>query len=93
MVEGKPRLKYRGAEVIAAADACDAARSLTNLRLQSAESRCCRSRPVIALRPASASIGTSTIGVGRLASRERGCISAGRPPRRRAAQAARAARE
>ncbi len=27
-------------------------------------SRCCRSRPVIALRPASASIGTSTIGVG-----------------------------
>lgn len=37
MVEGKPRLKYRGAEVIAAAGACDAARSLTNVRLLSAE--------------------------------------------------------
>ena len=37
MAEGKPRLKHRGAEVIAAADACDAARSLTNLRLQSAD--------------------------------------------------------
>jgi len=33
MVEGKPRLKFRGAEVIAAEGACDAARSLTNLRL------------------------------------------------------------
>ena len=37
MVEGKPRLKYRGAEVIAPEDACDAARSLANLRLLSAE--------------------------------------------------------
>ena len=37
MLEGKPRLKYRGAEVIAADGACDAARSLTNLRLLSAE--------------------------------------------------------
>ena len=37
MAEGKPRLKHRGAEVIAAADACDAARSLTKLRLQSAD--------------------------------------------------------
>ena len=37
MVEGKPKLKYRGAEVIAPEDACDAARSLTNLRLLSAE--------------------------------------------------------
>ena len=33
MVEGKPRLKHRGAEVIAAEGACDAARSLANLRL------------------------------------------------------------
>jgi hypothetical protein len=37
MVEGKPRLKYRGAEVVAAEGACDAARSLTNLRLLSAD--------------------------------------------------------
>ena len=37
MVEYKPNLKYRGAEVIAAADACDAARSLTNVRLLAAE--------------------------------------------------------
>jgi hypothetical protein len=37
MVEGKPRLKYRGAEVIAAEGACHAARSLTNLRLLSAD--------------------------------------------------------
>jgi len=37
MVEGKPRLKYRGAEVIAAEDACDAARSLTGLRLLSVD--------------------------------------------------------
>jgi hypothetical protein len=37
MVEGKPRLKYRGAEVIAADGACDAARSLTNVRLLTAE--------------------------------------------------------
>ena len=36
VVEGKPRLKYRGAEIIAAAGACHAARSLTNLRLLSA---------------------------------------------------------
>ena len=37
MVESKPRLKYRGAEVIAADGACDTARSLTNLRLLSAD--------------------------------------------------------
>ena len=37
MVEGKPRLKYRGAEVIAADGACDAAGSLTNVRLLAAE--------------------------------------------------------
>ena len=37
MVEGKPRLKYRAAEVIAAEGACDAARSLANVRLLSAE--------------------------------------------------------
>ena len=37
MLEGKPRLKFRGAEVIAADGACDAARSLTNLRLLSAD--------------------------------------------------------
>ena len=37
MVEGKPRLKFRGAEVIAAEGACDAARSLTNVRLLAAE--------------------------------------------------------
>ena len=37
MVQGKPRLKYRAAEVIAAAGACDAARSLANVRLLSAE--------------------------------------------------------
>ena len=37
MVEGKPRLKYRGAEVIAAEDACDAARSLMKVRLLAAE--------------------------------------------------------
>ena len=37
MVEGKPRLKHRGAEVIAGDDACDTARSLTNVRLLSVE--------------------------------------------------------
>jgi len=37
VVEGKPRLKYRGAEVIAAPGACDAARSLMSLRLLSAD--------------------------------------------------------
>ena len=37
MVEYKPILKYRGAEVIAAAGACDATRSLLNVRLLSAE--------------------------------------------------------
>ena len=37
MVEGKPRMKYRGAEVIATEDACDAARSLTNVRLLAAD--------------------------------------------------------
>ena len=55
--------KYSGAEVIAADDACDAARSLANLRLLSADVPRCRSRPVIGLRSASASIGASTIGV------------------------------
>jgi hypothetical protein len=35
-VEGKPTLKYRGAEIIAAPDACDAALSLTSVRLLSA---------------------------------------------------------
>ena len=33
VVEYKPNLKYRGAGVIAADDACDAARSLMNVRL------------------------------------------------------------
>ena len=37
MVEYKPVTKYRGAEIIAAEDACDAARSLMNVRLLSAE--------------------------------------------------------
>jgi len=37
MVEGKPRLKFRGAEVIAADGACDAARSLMNVRLLAAD--------------------------------------------------------
>ena len=37
MVEKKPTLKYRGAEVIAAEGACDAARSLTNVRLLASE--------------------------------------------------------
>ena len=37
MVQGKPRLKYRGAEVIAGADACDAAQSLANQRLLAVE--------------------------------------------------------
>ena len=37
MVEYKPVLKYRGAEVIATADACDAARSLMNVRLLAAD--------------------------------------------------------
>ena len=37
MVEYKPITEYRGAEVIAADDACDAARSLMNVRLLSAE--------------------------------------------------------
>ena len=32
-MEGKPKLKYRCAEVIAAEDACDAARALANMRL------------------------------------------------------------
>jgi hypothetical protein len=36
-VEGKPKLKYRGAEIVAAPDACDAARSLTSVRLLSAD--------------------------------------------------------
>ena len=35
MVEYTPVTKYRGAEIIAAEDACDAARSLTSLRLLS----------------------------------------------------------
>ena len=93
MVEGKPRLKYRGAEVIAAAGACDAARSLTNLRLLSADV------PLLPLktcdRPATCKCKYRHFDDRRRgsASRERGCISAGRPPRRRAAQAAREARE
>ena len=37
MVQGKPRLKYRAAEVIAAAGACDAAQSLMNVRLLAAD--------------------------------------------------------
>ena len=37
MVEGEPRMKYRGAEVIGAEDTCNAARSLTNLRSLSAD--------------------------------------------------------
>ena len=37
MVEYKPIFKYRAAEVIAAASACDAAQSLMNVRLLSAE--------------------------------------------------------
>jgi hypothetical protein len=37
MVGGKPKLKYRGAEVVAAGGACDAARALKNVRLLSAE--------------------------------------------------------
>ena len=37
MVQGKPKLKYRGAEIIAAENACDAARSLASLRLLSAD--------------------------------------------------------
>ena len=39
MVEVKLRMKYRGAEIIAAEDTCDAARSLTNLRSLSADVR------------------------------------------------------
>lgn len=37
MIDRKPTLKYRGVEVIAAASACDAARSVKNVRLLSAE--------------------------------------------------------
>jgi hypothetical protein len=37
MVTTNSRLKYRGVEVIAGEDACDAARSLRNVRLLSAE--------------------------------------------------------
>jgi hypothetical protein len=37
MVEYRPVLRYRGAEVIAAADACDAARSLMHVRLLAAD--------------------------------------------------------
>ena len=37
MVEGKPRLKFRGAEVIGPDGACDAARSLMNVRLLAAD--------------------------------------------------------
>jgi hypothetical protein len=37
VVEGKPRLKYRGAGVVAADDACATALSLTNIRLLAAE--------------------------------------------------------
>ena len=37
MVEYKPILKYRGAEILGADDACDAARSLMSVRLLSGE--------------------------------------------------------
>ena len=37
MVEWKRKRKYRGAEVIAGDGACDAARSLANLRLLAAD--------------------------------------------------------
>jgi hypothetical protein len=37
MVQAKLTLKYRGAEIIAADDACDAAHSLANVRLLAAE--------------------------------------------------------
>jgi len=37
MFDWKRRLKYRGAEVIASDGACDAARSLANLRLLAAD--------------------------------------------------------
>ena len=37
MFDWKRRLKYRGAEVIARDGACDAARSLANLRLLAAD--------------------------------------------------------
>jgi hypothetical protein len=37
MADTIPKLKYRGVEVIAAADACDAARTLTSMRLLTAE--------------------------------------------------------
>jgi hypothetical protein len=37
MIPGKPRLKFRGVEVIAGAGACDAARALKNVRLLTAE--------------------------------------------------------
>ena len=37
MVGGKPGLKYRGVEVIAAAGACEAAQSLKDVRLLTAE--------------------------------------------------------
>ena len=36
-VEGKSRLKYRGAEIISATGACDAARLLTGVRFLSAD--------------------------------------------------------
>jgi hypothetical protein len=37
MPDQTPKLKYRGVEVIGAADACDAARALTKMRLLTAE--------------------------------------------------------
>ncbi len=37
MVEGKPRLKYRGAEVIADDDACDSAKALMSSRFLSSD--------------------------------------------------------
>jgi hypothetical protein len=37
MAQTKPTLKYRGAEVIAGTDGCEAARALANVRLLSAE--------------------------------------------------------
>jgi len=45
MVEGKPSQKWRGAEIIADEDACDAARSLTHAtRYRGAERRVWRGR-------------------------------------------------
>ena len=60
----KRKKKYSGAVLIADNRACDAAWALTKLRLLAADVPPLPSRIVIALRPASAGISTSTIGVG-----------------------------